>query len=99
MQTAKSLVVSKVERDPQELETGSALPPPNNFPNFQVEFTYDGSPHKIDMALELGGRDADYEFPEDIDPDEIADICEDLMNAIYGSQAYKDAVEAMERTF
>jgi len=102
---AKQITVINIQRDPGELSPEMAeegtkiLPPPNNFPNFIVQFTYDGVPHKANIALELGGRDADFNFPEEIDPNEIADISETLMNSIYGSDPYKDAVEAIEKTF
>ncbi len=95
----KTVTVQKIQRDPKELGAEGENLPAHNFPNFIVDFQYGGVPHKVEMALELGGRDAEYNFPTTIDPDEIADISEVLMNEIYGSKPYEDAVKAVEATF
>lgn len=93
----KNLSVTKVSRKPDEDSTTGSLPHPNTFPTFVVDFQYDGKPFTMDMALEMGGRDADFLDPDGIDPDDMADISEELMNAIYGSKPYADAAAALEQ--
>jgi hypothetical protein len=101
----KNLQIVKVERDPKELHQGvpaeladvhEILPPPSRFPNFIVDFIYDGTPTKMEMALELDGRDADWNDPEGVDWDAMPELSAEIMNAIYASKPYEQAVKALE---
>lgn len=102
------LTIVKVERDPKEkyeegvpkevADVQESLPPPHRFPNFIVTYEYKGVAGTLGMALELDGRDMDWDGnPVGMDPDDMADFSEDATNAIYGSKPYADAVEALEK--
>jgi len=76
---------------------------PDTFPTFRVQGTWKGAPFTYDVSVELGGRDADWEHVDGVDPagdtdapdwQEWLGADEEIYNAIYESQAYKDAAEA-----
>lgn len=102
------LTIVKVERDPLELvrdgvpevilDVHEVLPAPHRFPNFIVNFEFNGVPGTMAMALELEGRDADWNDPEGIgvDFDAMPDLSAEIMNAIYGSKPYADAQKSLE---
>lgn len=102
------VVVTKIDREPSELRDGAdlpqdvrdvyeALPPPSRYPTFLVEFHRNNKEYKIKMSLELEGRDAEWDTPEDIGYDDMPDVAADIMDAVYASKPYKDAEAALDQ--
>lgn len=74
-----------------------ALPPPNRFPFFLVDFEYKGKPYQMKFGLELEGRDAEWEPIETMNDDEDMEVSEEAINAIYFSKAWADANTALDQ--
>lgn len=89
----KNLVVTSVvpvRTEPDE-EAG--------MPSFIVRGTWKGEAFKYEVAVELDGRDADWEHKGGVDPQGEADdgwLDEDIAvyEAIYASPGYKEAAKA-----
>lgn len=67
------------------------------FPEFKVEGTWQGQPFVYDIGLEFDGRDADWNHVSGFDLGELDGEADEAMyDALYQSQAYKDAWNAYD---